>query len=72
MLEILHGMCHRSVMKIHLYHTILLGGGGFLHCKHHNSLVAAEVLGKVDDLSENLALLDLIRGAYLRMYRAVY
>ena len=45
---------------------------GIFDCKHHNSLVAAEVLGEVDDLSENLALLDLIRGAYLLIYRAVY
>jgi len=34
------------------------GGRRFLHCKH-------QALGEVDDLSENLALLDLIRGAYL-------
>jgi len=34
-----------------------------MHCKHYNSLVAAEVVGKVDDLSEKLALLELIRSA---------
>ena len=55
-------------MLVEIYKLIsyqLLGGGGVLHCKHHNFLFAAEVVGKVDDLSENLALLGLIGSSYL-------